>query len=709
MAEPDLENWDRKLEESERRKQNAVDLWDDGEREIETISAKTGLRIHEVRQALIEKNLITFEGDDPKLQVADVAADDLGTTAIFDLEILSVQGAMSLPVRMSSRCARCGSASPDGDEVKLEPEDMLFLSPPQRQDHINLKALQAHEENAGCGRRKSATVFRLEPRESVDYAVLQVGDVHDSREGFAGGFDDTRLDLHLLMVRPPTCGRIRVRAKIVQHPKTLRTTLIAYEYRPLEELPAEPKLDENERAAFAGWARNPMETIRRQVAPDMVERDLVKEARVLVLHSPRKIPDVDGKKELRGGLIEVLFGDTTTNKSESAEDTHRLGFGPKVQAENAARTGLTYTLSQNSSNEWSLTWGILPRNHGKWAFLDGVERWSNELQGNLRAAMRDQEVSVDKVLHGRRPCAVRLTITANPDKDMAEYPFPCAAIGDIRTFRGQGGKPSGPDIARVDFWLPFSLEDISARAVADRTAQDRPYPPDLFLKKILWVWSRRPSDISYQDPAKAAIRECAAKLMEEFGCASMPIAHRGLRDTVCRVAVAVAAVRFSTSDAVQLVVTPEHVAEADSFLRRMYELLELGDYKLHSKAEVRLDGGEALSVAIDIGEMGLQTVHLLAKESMSARQIAAKLTVNPDTIQDLYGRLKDHALIETTRGKGSELTSRGMRFFQWTWTATKLFSVKSPTSQKSVGETTDNNFPEGGVDSESSVAKGVPP
>src|SRR5947208_1956402 len=52
------------IEDQAQRELHAVDVWDDGERDVARIAGTVGLDVSDVRKTLIARGLTTFEGDD---------------------------------------------------------------------------------------------------------------------------------------------------------------------------------------------------------------------------------------------------------------------------------------------------------------------------------------------------------------------------------------------------------------------------------------------------------------------------------------------------------------------------------------------------------------------------------------------------------------------------------------------------------------------
>lgn len=612
--------------------------------------------------------------------VSDLNAEHVGQTLAITAQILAVDGPMSLPVRIRSVCQRCGETA----EIDVDPDELVLLDKGERKAKLQFDGFAAVHSEGVC--KHSYNVFKTDELVQADYYTLLVSDAA-SQARFSKLGHDPRLCVHLVGHNPPIANEVRLQAKVASNPSSRALELVCHEYEELETSPTAPVLTDELMARFCHIGSLSMDAMRVQIAPDMIGRPLVQEGRLLTLCSVTRIPDIEGK-EIRGTLIESSIGDTTTNKSECAKDTAETqGFGPAIQAENAARTGVTYSITENRSGGWSLVWGLLPRYHGTYAVIDGLERWHSSDQQSLRGVLRDQIVEVDKVVHGKRHAAVRVTITANPEKPIKAYPMKCMAIPDCRPFT------KGPDIARVDLWFIFAEEDVTPEQLANRSTSSRPIVTEDFQKFVHWAWSRKFSDIEYLVEARQEIKTQAAIMMADYRSSSLPIVHSGFRDTLCRLSVSYAVLEFSTPDGIRVVVKREHVTKAIDFLRATYEAIDLKDYVLAESKGLNLAGPEAISTVIAVGEIGITILGQLAlcNGPISSTQMSEQLRMSKDTIQHLYLVLKEHDLIETTRGAGVELKPKGVALVRWLRYQNALMSQKSATSQKDVAFFSDNN------------------
>jgi len=659
-----------KLEEAERLKQRIRDAWNEGPQEIEKIAKHLNLTVREVREELVRSKLIPWEAEDHALTVSELGAEYVGKTYIFSIDTLSLEGPKTLPTSVRCKCKRCGTES----TISIDPIQYAMASPEVRQKFKT--PMECPEDQGGCKRTSNQTGFEIEENGLIDYHILEVADIIDETK-FIEGYTDTRRTVHLIHKRPTIQGRLRLRAKVISDSRSLDIALVADDFREIEDRVTAPKMDSDLKKRFTDIGRLPMEIFRKQISPDMVGREIVQEGRLITLASALNLPDVESSKVIRGAISEVLGGDTKTNKSECARDTATTkGFGPFIDAENAGRTGLTHGITESKTGGWRISWGELVLNHGRYVVIDGLESWSPELLGKFRAVLNDGRVKVDKVVKGIRPARLRYTCTCNPEKPMDEYAFPVMAIPKIKPFANK------PDITRFDLWFLFSQADVSGETIANREGIDRPIDDHTFRLFISWCWSRKATDYEYTQEARKTIKEEAAKFMSEYGCPSIPLVHPGFRDVLCRVSASFANLRFSTTNGSNVIIDTAHVELACDFLRRMYDLLQLKEYKSHVEDGVVLDGGVFMRTYREIGEEGLRVLNGIS-QSQSGHATASELSerlgedYTVDAIRHRYDDLKSCKLIETKPNRGAELTSTGARFLKMLATVDKLFSHDS--------------------------------
>ena len=243
----------------------------------------------------------------------------------------------------------------------------------------------------------------------------------------------------------------------------------------------------------------------------------------------------------------------------------------------------------------------------------------------------------------------------NPYKSMNEYLYPCQAIKDSAPFKFTQA------ITRWDMHIPFCLSDVNPSDVVERKDNKKEIPEDLYKKHIYWVWSRKEDLISYLEEAKTCIVTSTKTLMDEYQLESLPIIHNGTRETMCRVAAAVAARLHSVDESHEtIIVKEEHVLYAYGLIVQTLNLLQLKEHKANMEGKSKIDASELSSIISDLGDEQIKILRELTKGGMSSTALSEKLKVSDRTIKTYYVPLRDHNLIETKTGKGITLSPRGI-------------------------------------------------
>ncbi|MDO8339896.1 MAG: hypothetical protein Q7T16_04540, partial [Candidatus Burarchaeum sp.] len=161
---------------------------------------------------------------------------------------------------------------------------------------------------------------------------------------------------------------------------------------------------------------------------------------------------------------------------------------------------------------------------------------------------------------------------------------------------------------------------------------------------------------------KEDIKIKSTALLNEFTSPSIPLVHNGARDILSRVAAAYACLTHSVEKG-NVVITPEHVFLADDFLRRVYEHLELSEYRKYIGEADPFDSTDALSEVMQKLEPSdwtlLKAVSIKPKASA---ELAELLNESERTVRTRYGKLKALGVLKSAEGRGGgvELTSKGV-------------------------------------------------
>jgi len=619
------------------------------------------------------------EEEEVQTQVSRLDAGLVGRRVCLNGQVVSEQSQKALPRSLIIRCNRC-SGEAEADLSKPENQGLLeaVVFKDREALHRLAEAVLIDRVGPQCFRKAMHSV-RVEEEGFMDYAVLGVRDLLEEMEKFDQQVYRSRR-VHLVGVKVPPSKKVTLRGLVVVDPKSRDICVLADSVEPLETQVAGFTTTDEDRVEWPKWFNGEVD-ISAQVAPDMVGREYVQHAHLLVLHSPPVILDVCGQI-IRGCLRSVLFGDTKTYKSMSAKDLtiDHYGLGGFIMAETSSRTGITYTIDTENR---AIIWGELPLNDLGLAVIDGMHAMFGEEMKELRESLENQRIIVRRCVSGEALARTRVIGILNPNKPINQYMYPCMAVKDNPAFHDP------PDVTRWDIFLPFAKEDVPEEEVASRKPRERPVPEELFKRHVYWAWSRRPEHIRYTDEAKNLIIEASVELMKEYGLSSLPIIHLGVRDVLCRLSVATACLNHSTDKTHTLVIVKrEHVEEALRFYEEMLERLALKAYKLEEEGKLEISPSEFEEMVGTLTERQLAILNSIKIYCKSSAVLAEELDVSVDTIQRNYKTLRRYSLITTTPRVGVCLTARGVQFLKTLKRGNILIPAKNADIQTflSVGE-----------------------
>jgi biotin operon repressor len=596
------------------------------------------------------------------VRISDLSADLVGRKVIVDVQIVAERTQLAIPKKLLVECSKCTAS--EWIDVLRDFQILEAYVLKDRKPEAEAKQLFKLTHPPPCvdGGEHTPRVYE---KGYVDYAILWVRDPLE-KVGMMR-FDKRAYEpreAHLVGQVVPNAKKIRLWARVALD-KERRIALVADRVKPLEsEIVNFEVSDEDRRAWREHFSNN--HSIHREIAPHVVgqRREVAKKAVSLVLHSPPLIPDIRGQV-IRGGLNASLFGDTATAKSATAKDVTDgsdsgwpVPLGTYVLAETGGRTGLLYTID---NDRHALVWGELVLNDLGLVVVDGLEQMSPEEFGEFREALRTGKISVRRSLAGDAWVRTRLIACFNPRKPMSQYLYPCQAITDTWTFENL------TNITRWDLFVPFCADDVSPEEIASAKPAERPVPPEIFARHVLWVWSRRPDQIVYESEAAEEIKKVAKELIEAYSSQSLPIVSNETFATVCRLAVARAAERHSTDGKDEkIIVKPEHVRSAVEDFREVLALLKLGEYKLDEERKLQITDNEFASICMDLDEVDWKILDAVKFKGASSPVLEKELGLSERTIKTHFGKLKAHGLVETKPGVGVQITPRGIVFLRLT-------------------------------------------
>lgn len=380
----------------------------------------------------------------------------------------------------------------------------------------------------------------------------------------------------------------RMVGRMYPHPKTQQSTLLISKYETTQDALSSYKPDDLDSLKVfqpEEWTAASVHAKLHEIYEDfetnvtrIFQRRELHLAVDLAYHSPLLLP-FDGKV-IKGWTEVLIVGDSSQGKSDTAIGLkNHYGLGEKVECKNATVAGLLGGL-QSMGNRWFVTWGVIPTHDQRLVILEELKGTDPEVIAKLTDMRSSGIAEIPKIEKRRTRARTRLLAVSNPrsDRPLLSYNFGVEAIKELIG--------ALEDIRRFDFCLLVSQQDIDG-AKLNELRRNRPvvshrYTSDLCRALILWAWTRKDTEVKFEDAATSLILDAAVELSNEF-TEQIPIIDKGsTRYKIARLAAALATRTFS-NDGDSLVVRECHVQVVVDVIRKVYNSSVFG-YKAYSEA-----------------------------------------------------------------------------------------------------------------------------
>lgn len=300
------------------------------------------------------------------------------------------------------------------------------------------------------------------------------------------------------------------------------------------------------------------------------ERRALHQAADLVFHSAIGF-NFNGEPVKRGWLDVLIMGDTRTGKGYVTDRLCRYyRVGEIASGENCTFSGLVGGLQQlGARKSWVVTWGILPRNDRRLTCIDEASAITSDSLSRMSRVRSEGVAEVFKIVTERTLARTRLIWNANPSdgRSVREFDHGVEAIATVTDKK--------EDIARFDYAIVVASDEVNPDIInARHTTQlsDRNGLRDACHDLILWIWSRRPDDVQFEDGAVDIILRESIRLGRKYHVSIPLIQIENVREKVAKVAVAIAGRVFSTNDSAdKIIVTPACARYAVGFFEYIYD------------------------------------------------------------------------------------------------------------------------------------------
>jgi len=300
----------------------------------------------------------------------------------------------------------------------------------------------------------------------------------------------------------------------------------------------------------------------------------------------------NGKFEKRGWVECLLLGDTRTGKSETVQRLiEHYRAGEFLTGESTSFAGLVGGVNTNGRRNM-VTWGKIPMNDRRLVAIDEVSGMPIETLEKMSGVRSSGVAEINKIQIERTHARTRLIWISNDREGKG--------LGGSGTYGGVDalielfGKME--DIARFEFVVTAANGEVPLDQINQRIEQlpqvEHKYTSDLSNNLIMWVWSRKPEQITFTTEAIDAIYSAANSMGEKYVPSVLPLVEgANQRVKLARLATAVACRLFSTTDGNDVVVLPEHVEYVVNYLNLIYSkesfgYAQLSDMENQKKAAI---------------------------------------------------------------------------------------------------------------------------
>jgi hypothetical protein len=276
------------------------------------------------------------------------------------------------------------------------------------------------------------------------------------------------------------------------------------------------------------------------------------------------------------GWVELLVvGDTRTGKTETAQHLcHHYRAGVLTTCEGTTFAGLVGGV-QKISEMWMVQWGIIPLNDRRLVILDEAGGLADKGILEQMSSVRSSGVAqINKIQSGETTARTRLIWLMNPIEGVTVESY---ANGAMDALRQLAHNPE--DIARFDFAMAVTSQDVSAADINTRTPQRVPhhYTQERCSLLVNWVWSRTPNQVRWGRGVENYVLDVAQELGNDYVPDPPLIQVENVRMKIARLSVAVAGRLFSTDETGELLlVRREHVSAARRLLEGFYGMRSFG-------------------------------------------------------------------------------------------------------------------------------------
>jgi hypothetical protein len=354
----------------------------------------------------------------------------------------------------------------------------------------------------------------------------------------------------------------------------------------------------------------------------------------------------------------LIVGDTQSGKTKIASKLiQHYKYGVAKTMKNATVAGIIGGQTRFESVN-IMSWGLLPLNHSRLVVLDEMSGAHQKLIEEM-TSIRSEGIAERTIVGGSSstPAKVRLIWLSNPRKwAVKDYDNGCKMVDELV------GK--NEDVSRFDYILTVAEDEVSSEKINSLRSSGfsyitkHVYKSELCNELISWAWSRKASNIIFDEDVEEFILYYAVEMSKRYTSNFKLVVGSTIRLKLAKIAIALAVRLFSTKDGENVFVTEHHVQFAYDWLNKIYNKPSFGygDYSDFFKTgQDQTEDSKAVFVKFLNDTIGWENkkdfiLNMLTNSKITAIEIADFSRLKRDNADKLRTMLVSNGLLVKREG-----------------------------------------------------------
>jgi hypothetical protein len=461
------------------------------------------------------------------------------------------------------------SGAPGPKNIVISANDMLTLIETNNKDKIG-------SQKSLCGIDQSCRLCKITPDEQEKVLHVRLSREVSKYGEMLGDYSnsDIQVDAYIIGADVYPGKSYKMRGVQTKDPGTQKAVLVIDDFEPIATSIDNFKMDQSTHEVLKVFKKRDGECIATHLKRryDIFGADAGVTGRhelfELMDYSFFSQTEINNKlfPSMRRGWVETLIvGESRSAKTMIAKFLmSRYRIGEMLSGSSAVtRSGLLGGVKIFRGRQ-RISWGAIPINDSGVVIIDELSNVSVDIMNDMTASRSDGIIRIDSIEKGSAPARTRKIMLSNP----------------------RGNEINKRDIKGVDVFLNVCVQrqilsrfDAAIYIMSDDVIEfDHSYVnnSDEFSEYqcnvlIMWVYSRKPEDVVYEDGIEDLLNECQDKALEKYH-RDTQLVNQEFRLKLLRMATSVAGMLYSTldNDWNKLYVKKEHVIHVMTFLDKIY-------------------------------------------------------------------------------------------------------------------------------------------